>query len=70
MSGAAGDAEVTFRWETRAGPVTETFELETLTDGPEGCFVFLDTEEMPRVILKAEELADLQQRADAKVLGR
>jgi hypothetical protein len=32
--------------------------------------LFLDEDDEPRVILSAEELADLQQRADEKVMNR
>ena len=67
---SAGSVEVTFRWQTRAGAVTESFDLETITDVSDGRFLFLDGDEEPRVMLKAEELADLQQRAGAEVLNR
>lgn len=69
MSSANRNVTVTFRWETRAGEVTKTFDLQTMTDGPDGRFCFLDDDDEPRVILSAEELADLQQRADEKVLN-
>lgn len=69
MSSGGRNATVTFRWETRAGEVTETFDLQGMTGGPGDRFCFLDENDDPRVILSAEELADLQQRADEKVLN-
>jgi hypothetical protein len=69
MSSSERNTKVTFRWETGSGEVTETFDLKTLTDGPDGRFVFFDTDDEPRVILSAAELADLQQRAGKKVLN-
>lgn len=70
MSSSEQNAKVTFRWETGSSEVRETFNLRTLTDGPNGRFVFLDSDGEPRVILSAGELADLQQRAGKKELGR
>jgi hypothetical protein len=70
MSSADSNTKVTFRWETRAGEVTETFDLQTLTGAPDDRFLFLDSDDEPRLILSAEELGDLQQRADEKVIKR
>lgn len=70
MSSSERNAKVTFRWETRGGDVTETFDLRTLTNGPDGRFLFLDENDEPRVVLSAEELADLQQRADEEAMKR
>jgi hypothetical protein len=71
MNSPDSNVEMTFRWETRdGGAVSKSFDLGEMTDTPNGRFCFFDDDGVPRAILRAEELAALQQSADEAVLNR
>lgn len=53
-----GDLRLTC--DVGAGTKTMEWEIEKMTDGPDGQFILSDSNGTPRLILTADELAELQ----------